>query len=401
MFDNLMKTFRSQRSMRRREVLKLLRGAGITAAAMPLLPCYSLADDQASYLTWAGYDIPDLQTHYKEKHHVEPRWDVFDDTADAFEKLRSGSVADVIHPCSEDIFRWHKAGVIQPINVARLKNWPNIHVALRDLPAGLVEGRHYFVPWEWGITSISYRTDLVELPDGEESWAILWDEKNKGKIAILDSASDSWWCAAIYAGFALDNIDDAALTKVRDLLKRLKPNVRLFTSDPTIVEQGLASGDIVAAVTWVETTHILQSQRLPVRFAKPKEGALNWTCGLVLNSEAPHIDKAYDLIDGMLAPDVGAYCIRNFGYGHSNLKSFAQVDEVDLARVELPRNPAYLLESGHFKTPVPAHLASEIIQNWNDLRPPFEDPGICTCAGPKALQSRLRQVRRRWGAPPL
>src|ERR1700745_821003 len=47
--------------------------------------------------------------------------------------------------------------------------------------------------------------------------------------------------------------------------------------------------------------------------------------GLVLARNAPHVDAAYDLIDGMLAPDIGAYCIRTFGYGHSNVTSFALV----------------------------------------------------------------------------
>jgi spermidine/putrescine transport system substrate-binding protein len=402
MFDNLKEIFWSERSVRRREVLKLLGVAGIAATAVPLLPCRSQADDQASYLTWAGYDISELQPHYKEKYHAEPNWAVFSNPADAFEKLRGGSVADVIHPCSESVPRWREAGVIQPIDVTRLTNWPSVHPVLRHLPASLIEGRNYFVPWEWGIISISYRTDLVELPGGEESWAILWDERNKGKVSILDSASDSWWCAAIYAGLSLDKIDDAVPAKVHDLLMKLKPNVRLFTSDPTTVERGLASGEIVAAVTWAETARVLQSQRLPVRFAKPKEGALNWTCGLVLNSKAPHIEKAHDLIDGMLARDVGAYCIRNFGYGHSNLESFAQVDNADLARIGLPRNPSQLLESGHFKSPVPSYIAPEIIRNWSEVRSEFNEPDdICSCAGPKALQSQLPRRRRQWSEPPV
>ncbi len=33
------------------------------------------------------------------------------------------------------------------------------------------EGKTWFVPWEWGFTSFTYRTDLVKVPEGGESWS--------------------------------------------------------------------------------------------------------------------------------------------------------------------------------------------------------------------------------------
>ena len=53
------------------------------------------------------------------------------------------------------------------IDTGRLKNWNDLFPELRELPAASDQGKTYMVPWEWGLTSITYRTDLVELPKGE------------------------------------------------------------------------------------------------------------------------------------------------------------------------------------------------------------------------------------------
>lgn len=360
MTDVPRQTLESHPGLARRKLLASLGAVGVGVALLPILPGWAHSNGQAIYFTWDGFNIAELQTHYKAKYGADPQWPVFSDSADGLGKLRAGFVADVAHPCAGDVPRWVEAGVIQPIDVSRLKNWPDLHPLLKALPAGIHGGKHYFVPWDWGVTSITYRTDLVQLPGGQETWGILWDERNKGKIAITDWQQDSWWCAAIYAGVRFDRLDDAAFTEVAALLKRLRPNIRMFTSDATAQERALVSGEVVAAITVADVARALQKQGVPVKFARPREGALNWACGLVLSRNAPHIRKAYDLIDGMLEPDVGAYCITNFGYGHSNVKSFARVKDADLAAAGLTKDPTTILRDGHFAAPVSAGMLARI-----------------------------------------
>ena len=84
----------------------------------------------------------------------------------------------------------------------------------------------------------------------------------------------------------------------------------------------------------------------------PKEGILTYCCGLVLAKGAPHLDAAYDLLDALIAPDAGKWLIETQGYGHSNHKSFEQVDAKILAERGLPRDPTPFLEQRHS---LPAH----------------------------------------------
>jgi spermidine/putrescine transport system substrate-binding protein len=80
---------------------------------------------------------------------------------------------------------------------------------------------------------------------------------------------------------------------------------------------------------------------------KPKEGILTYCCGLVLTHDAPQPDLAYDLMDALLDPKAGEWLV-NYGYGHSNRKTFDLVSEELLARRGFPKDPAQHLKSGVF-----------------------------------------------------
>lgn len=356
---------------RRRAILKALGAAGVGVAVLPLLPNGARAADEAIYFTWGGYDDENMHAPYREQFGALPTYATYGDSEEGLQKLRAGFVADVVHPCTGELPRWKDADVIQPVDVQRLKNWVDLFESLKELPAINLDGQIYMVPWDWGITSITYRTDLVELPDGAESWAILWDDKNKGRISIIDSAEDSWYIAAIYGGIPLEGLNDEAIAKVRTLLEQQRPLLRMYSSDNTVQEQALASGELVAAMTWADAANNLMKQGLPVKFAQPKEGALTWVCGLVIHKNAPNIDKAYALIDAMLEPSVGEYCIDAFGYGHSNRKSFEGFDAERLAAVGIVGSPAQTLESGHFYVPQPSETMEKIYKDWEDVKSGF------------------------------
>jgi spermidine/putrescine transport system substrate-binding protein len=78
----------------------------------------------------------------------------------------------------------------------------------------------------------------------------------------------------------------------------------------------------------------------------PKEGIETWCCGLILLKDAPHLDKAYDLIDSMISPETGEIYLKENGMGHSNMVAFQNVSDDVLASAGLPRDPDTLLTSG-------------------------------------------------------
>lgn len=337
---------RTAGTLTRRELNRALAAAGIATVAMPHASYTARAQEgEAISFTWAGYDVPELYGTYLEKHGQAPNFSIYADEYEAFQKVNTGYRPDIVQPCSPLVSQWRDAGLIQPIDTSRLSHWPDVFPVLKDLPGTQFDGQQWFVPFGWGRTSITYRTDLVDWQE-EDSWGLLWDERYNGKLAVFDSVDETVFTAAIYAGVDPCNMSDADLDKVMALLAKQKQLLRFYAVAESDATQALSAGEVVAALTWDSGFAQLKSQGIPVRFMIPKEGVETWCCGLVLIREAPNVDKAYDLIDAMLAPESGAFMISDYGTGHSNRVSFELVSDEKLAELQLPRDPTALLESG-------------------------------------------------------
>ena len=331
----------------RRQFGKALASAGLAMTMMPMIARPGRAEEQMTLFTWSGYDVQEFFPGYVEQHGTLPNLPVFADEQEAMTKLRAGFQTDVVHPCSARIGRWRDAGLLQPIDTSRLSNWPDLFDGLRGINGAAADGKQWFIPVDWGNTSVIYRTDLVDVE--EESWTILWDEQYAGRLSIGEDITDTAVIAGLVAGVEnLYDMSDAEIAKVKDLLAKQRPLLRFYWSDETSIEQALATGEIVASTAWNSSVVELRKQGIPVDYMVPKEGILAWCCGLILSPQAEQIDKAYDLIDAMIAPEAGEWLIVENGYGHSNRKSFERVSDQVLAERGLPKDPSQLLAKGIF-----------------------------------------------------
>ena len=338
----------------RRAFNRALLGAGIGVLATPLTGKKLAAQEgeQGTIFTWGGYDIAEIYTEYEAKNGALPNFAIFGGTEEALTKMRGGFKPDVAHPCNAGLKRWVSTDMFQPIDTSRLSHWGDVIpelVAMEGNDAG--EGKPWLVPFDWGSTSITYRTDLFEV-EGEESWDMLWDERYAGKLGSLASGGDAWWCGAIKAGVNFDDIaTDAAFEKIAAVMRAQRPLIRVYTDDTTTLEQALSSGEMAAAMTWNSSAVALAAEEIPVKFAQPKEGALTWVCGLMVHKDAPNLDRAYEIIDALLSVETGRFMINDYGYGHSNARSFDSFSAETLTSLGLSKNPADILTSGHFMIP--------------------------------------------------
>ncbi|WP_168879685.1 ABC transporter substrate-binding protein [Rhizobium sp. P28RR-XV] len=324
----------------------------LTAIALSLsLTLPAAAADKLTYFTWSGYELPDFHKAFTAAHPDSVDISVFGDDDDAFTKVKAGFHPDIAHPCYDKVARWNKEGLLQPIETAKIKNWDKIFPVFRNLPdlqAG--DGKVWMVPWDWGNTSVLYRTDLVKNP--EQSWNLLWDKQYAGRIATIDAVHDTPVVAALLAGVSPFDMTQEQIGKVADKLREQRPLVSAYTTDMTSVEQSLASGQLVAAMTWNASAVALKKQGVPVEFMKPKEGMLTWACGFVMLKDAKNTDLAYDFINSRLEADSGKTLIENYGYGASTTSAFAAVPKDQLENLQLPADPETMLKSTVFTGPM-------------------------------------------------
>ncbi len=333
----------------RRRFAGTLGRLGLGLAVLPMLPRRAAAAGKITYFTWSGYEIPQLHQVFLDKYGADAVTATFFANLDeALQKLIGGFKPDISHPCVSNIDRWREAGVSRPIDVSRLRNWPDVWDSLKSIGEAQHDGQYWFVPFDWGNVSILYRTDLVPAP--EETWKMLFDERYKGKLSSYDSFENAI-VAAVAAGvkdpFKPTEEDFA---RVAEMLRKQRDLVRFYWSDQTTVEQALAAGEVVATYAWNSSLSTLRKQGVPVAYMHPKEGVLTWVCGLAITNDSPEVEEErYAFIDAMLEPSAGKYMIEEYGYGHANRRSFELASQARLSELGLEEPEAFLSKGMFFR----------------------------------------------------
>ena len=269
-----------------------------TAATDPVT-----GESEPLLFTFEDWSKPPFLAEYKAKYGVEPRTAIWADEDEAFAKMRTGYKPDVMAPCSYEFGRWQEAGLIQPIDVTKLKYWKDIPDVLKKIPGMMKsETEAWFIPQYWANTSVTFRTDLAPEYVGKESWKILFDPKYKGKVAGLDGVDDTVTLIAKTWGIDAYNMTPAEWATLKVKLKEFVEAARFISSDETSLSQGLASGEVVAAITWNQTPAALKREAKPVAYMDPPGGKFTYVCGLVLHAESKNVEKALALIDSGIAP---------------------------------------------------------------------------------------------------
>ncbi len=345
-------------------------GLGMTVAPLSGHPALAQGDEHPNCFTWAGYEVPEMHQEYIDKHGGSPNFTLWGDEEEAEAKMIAGFRPDVAMPCSYKVQKWNDFGFLRPIDTSRLAHWDNVIPVLRNVPDMMIGGQQLMVCAWWGLTSVTFRTDLApEYVDPDtHTWGILWDPKYAGRLSMIDSLIDGVMVAAIYSG-APDpfNMTAEEVEVTKQLMVEQRPLLRYYTNDTTSWEQALASGELVAAASWNSTPLNLLQEDVPVAFMNPKEGPMTWTCGITLMSfvDEAKVDRAYDLIDAFLAPSTGDFWVRSYGMGHSNTKTYEAFSADELTMRGLPPED------------VEGYIASGIfqatIQNEPELQAMYEE----------------------------
>jgi spermidine/putrescine-binding protein len=351
----------------RRQLLQGLAAVGLTATVFPVVLRPAKADADLTVFTWADYDNALYHQKFIDKNGGSPEFAIFGESEEALQKLRGGFTPDLAHPCTSDVRRWKDAGVIRPVDTSRLGQWDNLFPSLKKIRGIEIDGAYYHVPWDWGNESILYRTDLVELK--EDSLSLMLDERYKGRIAMFNSVDSMAGLGGKLAGvgdpFAMT---DEEIARTREVWRQIHANLRFYWDDSTQLSQAIKAEELVAGWAWNEAVLQLKQEGVPVEYMKPKEGIFTWVCGLALVANAPGSeDRAYDFLNAMLDPESGKNLIEQFGYGHSNRKSFELV-EPDLVQQMGLADLDGMLATTNFYEEMPAETREKLITIFDEIK---------------------------------
>ncbi|HWD27910.1 MAG TPA: extracellular solute-binding protein [Rhizomicrobium sp.] len=317
--------------------------------------------------SFEDYTDKPFLAEYEQAYHEAPTTALYSDEDEAFAKMRAGYKPDVMAPCYYEFPRWREAGLIQPIDTAKLKNWDRIPAILRGM-AGIDAGggKVWFVPQYWGNTSITFRTDLAPEYARSQSWNILFDPKYKGRVSVLEGVDDTVPFVAHMIGVDAYTMGPGDYDRVKAKLRELVKQTRFISSDDTQLAQGLVSGEVVAAMSWRVTYGRLHAQGVPVAYMNPPGGMFTYVCGLVMHKDPTDAAKALALIDSGISDQAAAYTILKIGDEPANETGLKSLPNTTFQMLGLSRDVDTFLKSGIFQRRLKDK--EKIVNDWTEIR---------------------------------
>ncbi len=291
---------------------------------------------------------------------VNPLWD----DAEAHRRVMAGEVRpDIVTADGGWITRYRSDDLLAPIEVEELAIADELFPMALELEPLTAGAGLLGMPWSWSAMQVVCDpTRITAVPD---SWEVLVDPRNRGRVVIDAQRLDLVLCAARATG-AVDPLamTDAELATATEWLTRLRPNVRHIARDRAAVVERLTSGECTLAISALGVPDLVREAGGPELVAfVPREGTIGSLEAEVAVRDAPNAERIPVWLDAAGAAEVAAESFLRDGrplFNERALQLLIDAGHGDRARRYLydrPETVAGLLLTGPGERP-DAYLAA-------------------------------------------
>jgi spermidine/putrescine transport system substrate-binding protein len=258
---------------------------------------------------WGDYIDKSVLKDFEEEYNIKVNYSMFETNEDMYIKLKQGgSSYDVIFPSDYMIERMVREDLLVKLNKDNIPNLKNIDEKFFNLDFD--PSNDYSVPYMWGTVGIIYNKTKVD--DIVDSWDILWNEKYKDEIIMLNSQRDTLAVALKKLGYSMNTRNVAELEEAKQQLLIQKPLVYAYLGDE--VKGTMVSGEAALAVVWSGDAVAMIRDNPDLEYVIPKEGTNLWFDSMVVPKSAKNKEGAEKFINFMARPDIAARNTDYIGY---------------------------------------------------------------------------------------
>lgn len=286
----------------RRRFIAAAGSVSLAAFAPAARTAFAAEEKRLNFYNWDTYIGETTLDDFRAATGVEVKMDLFGDNAELFAKMREGNPGyDVIVPTNDFVDRMRQAGMLSPLDHARIPNFKNVAPTFQN--ADFDPGRRYSMPYMWGTMGVGYRKSKVSTPT---SWSAVWGEQSnshKGRIAWLSEPTSMLGMVMRYHGHSFNSTNPDHIRAAADQLIKFKGNIKTIAEDNG--QDLLASGEVDLAVEWSGDIAQLASEDDDIGYVIPSEGSFYWQDCLSIPTGAPHPQNAHAFINFLLDAEVG------------------------------------------------------------------------------------------------
>jgi spermidine/putrescine transport system substrate-binding protein len=317
----------------------VLGAAALAAPGLVLSGRTALAAGTLNVTAYDGFVPPAVRTRFETATGTQVRIRLAASQAPELSLLtteRDQPLTDICTVVGARLHQFVTAGVIEPLDTTRLKNWNRINPIYADAGWLRVDGAVMAVPLVVGANVMV--SDTRAVTPAVDSWAAMFDPKYRGRVTY--DIEDFLLCTMLLQGADptfvsyLGKPEQAAqaVNAARDKLIASKSQVVRFFDEGSELLQLLTGGDAVLAQTYSSAPARLILAGQPFRRIVPREGSLAFVYNFAIVKGAPNRDAAYAFLDAMLGtPGIGATLTRSAGYMSSLLDASNGLSEIEQA----------------------------------------------------------------------
>jgi len=291
------------------------------AAVNPALPTptpsaksTSDAEKALHIFCWSEYIPQQIVDAFSADTGIKVSMETYSSNEEMLAKLfAGGGNYDIIQPSEYVIEGLIKESLLTPIDHASIPNMKNLAPEFTNM--SFDPGNKYSVPYMAGTVGIIVNTEVIQ--DDIKSYNDVFQEKFAKNIVVLDDAREivSWGLESL--GIPVNEVSDENLAKVKPLLEKWLPLVKVFDSDSP--KTALLNGDVALGVVWAGEGAILLNEDEKFKWIVPAEGGHLFVDSLAIPKTAKHVKNAELFINYVLRPDVSAKISEAFPYLNPNL----------------------------------------------------------------------------------
>ena len=313
-------------------------GSGAVAFAVPDRPIadtIGAGEGKLNIVNWAGYAEDgssdpkvDWVSAFEKDSGCQVNSKVAATSDEMVTLMRTGQY-DGVSASGNASVRLIAGGDVRPIDTAILTAWPDIDPLVKNRDYNSVKNVMYGAPHGYGANLLAY--DPEKITPAPDSWSVIYDAANKGKVTIYDDpitiADAAVYLKATQPALKITNpyeLDQKQFDAAVNLLKQQRPLIGQFWGDVTKQQQGFTQGDLTVGSVWQYTANLLTADKQPEKTTLPKEGATGWSDTWMLSAKAKHPNCMLKWMNYIETPKAQAQVAEWFGEAPANTKACAE-----------------------------------------------------------------------------
>lgn len=296
--------------MKRKFLKRIAVIASITMLATSFVGCGKKeAKRTINFINYGENIAEGLLDEFEEKYGIKVNEEKFDEMETMYQKVTSGAVEyDVIVAADYMVERMIAEDRLDKLNKDNIPNLKDIDPEFLNRPYD--PKSEYSVSYMSGTIGIVYNKELVKEP--VDSWNILWDEKYKNDMFILDSQRDAIGAALKKLGYSLNSTNPKELEEAKNLLIEQGKLVKKYGADEVL--DLMRSGEVAVAMIWSGEGLNLSDEDDRFEYVVPKEGANFWIDNLVIPKGSKNKSDAELFINFLCEKDSAFRVAEEIGY---------------------------------------------------------------------------------------